>query len=237
MVISDKAWTRYIDLLREVNETAAKKMHAYLSTHEWFLNNATKQEAVDYAFMLATEYGEAASAAACEFYDMIASEWANAVLPAVPANTATYGETTRAMYGSMKHTQNVDYIASVVGRLVKMAGVDTTMQNAIRDGCEWAWIPHGETCAFCITLASRGWQRASEKALKDGHAEHIHSNCDCTYCVRQSPDEYVEGYEPEKYLRMYYDAPLDGNRATPKNRINAMRREIYAETGGTGIEV
>jgi uncharacterized protein VirK/YbjX len=35
----------------------------------------------------------------------------------------------------------------------------------------------------------------------------------------------VEGYRPQEYLDMYQDA--DGN--TPTQRINAMRREFYAE--------
>ena len=238
MYISDRAWTRYIELLRNVNETAAKEMHKYLATHEWFVSPQAKRDAVDFAAALAEKYGEAASAAACEFYDIIATEWAAGVLPpAVPANTAKYGEVAKSMYGAMNYTDNIEYIASVVGRMVKMAGVDTTMQNAIRDGAEWAWIPHGETCAFCLTLASRGWQPASKAAMKNGHAEHIHSNCDCTYCVRFDRDSYVEGYNPDKYLRMYYDAPLDGQRATPKNRINAMRRQAYAQTGSEEIEV
>jgi hypothetical protein len=37
---------------------------------------------------------------------------------------------------------------------------------------------------------------------------------------------------------MYYDAPLkDGQTPSAKNRINAMRREFYAENGTTEISV
>jgi len=122
-------------------------------------------------------------------------------------------------------TGNNEIVSSSVGRLVKMAGVDTTMQNALRDGAEWAWIPVGDTCAFCITLASRGWQRASRKALKNGHAEHIHANCDCTYAIRFDGSSEVEGYDSGAYLDLYQDA--DGR--TPTQKINAMRREFYAE--------
>lgn len=64
----------------------------------------------------------------------------------------------------------------------------------------------------------------SKKALKNGHAEHIHPNCDCTYAVRFDGKSNVEGYDPEKYLDMYYEA--DGS--TPQERINAMRRMQYA---------
>ena len=65
----------------------------------------------------------------------------------------------------------------------------------------------------------------SKNALKNGHAEHIHSNCDCTYMIRHSDNFNVAGYDPQKYADMYYDA--DGK--TPKQKINSMRRKFYAE--------
>ena len=65
-----------------------------------------------------------------------------------------------------------------VSRMVKQAGADTTQKNAIRDGAEWAWVPHGDACPFCRMLASNGWQIASKNLLKKGHAQHIHANAD-----------------------------------------------------------
>ena len=48
---------------------------------------------------------------------------------------------------------------------VKKAGIDTTLQNAYRDrpkkygkkrntGAQVAWVPSGDTCPFCLMLAS-----------------------------------------------------------------------------------
>lgn len=223
MYISDKAWNKYISLLRKVNEKAAEEMFSYLAHHNWWTSRAEKLAAIDYAYGLATKYGEAAGAAVCEFYDEIAEEWAGrTVAPAVPARTATYGEVAKTVNGTGK-TLNTKMMSEAIGRLVKMAGVDTMMQNALRDGAEWAWIPAGDTCPFCLTLASRGWQEASAKAIRNGHAEHIHANCDCTYAVRFSPDQNVEGYDPEEYRELYYSA--EGN--TPEEKINSMRRIKY----------
>ena len=106
-----------------------------------------------------------------------------------------------------------------VSRLVKQAGANTTLKNAIRDGAEWAWVPHGDTCPFCITLASNGWQPASKKALKGDHAQHIHAHCDCEYAIRFDSNTTVAGYDPDKYLAQYQAAGGD---------INAMRRAQYA---------
>lgn len=86
-------------------------------------------------------------------------------------------------------------------------------------------MPHGDTCAFCITLASRGWQKASRKSIRNGHAEHIHANCDCTYAIRFNRETTVEGYHPEKYLEMYENA--EG--AAAKEKINSLRKMLDRE--------
>jgi hypothetical protein len=181
-------------------------------------------EFIHAAYNLSTRYGEAASALACEMYDAAAIASGVALPSAEPAETATYNEVAKAIQGTLK-TGNAEIVSASVGRMVKMAGVDTTMKNALRDGAEWAWIPVGDTCTFCITLASRGWQKASRAAIKNGHAEHIHANCDCTYAIRFNNSTIVEGYAPNRYLRMYESA--DGS--TPNERINAMRRDAYAQ--------
>ena len=227
MTITRSVWSKYIASLRKVNDEAARLAIRYLETHDT-VTQAGVDALIEYCYSLATKYGEAAAELAAQMYDALALATGASVAPAVPAATATMQETAKAVVGTMK-TGNNEIVSSAVGRLVKMAGVDTTMQNALRDGAEWAWIPVGDTCAFCITLASRGWQRASKKAIRGGHAEHIHANCDCTYAVRFNSRTDVQGYDPDKYKRMYYDAPLDGQRATGKNRINAMRREFYAD--------
>ena len=228
--ITLKDWDRYIAILRRLNDRASSEMLAALVALKTQYDagqltmNEFRTALIDYGFALVTKYGEGASAAACEMYDAIAGLQGVSVPIAVPAETATIAETAKAINGTLK-TGNPKIVAGAVGRLVKLAGVDTMQQNAIRDGAEWAWIPRGDTCAFCITLASRGWQKASKKALKNGHAEHVHSNCDCTYAVRHSADLDVEGYEPQKYLDMYYGT----GESTPQERINAMRREFYNE--------
>ncbi len=129
------------------------------------------------------------------------------------------------MRGVAKVSQNPGEMGAAVGRLVKRAGADTTLRNALRDGAEFAWVPSGDSCAFCITLASRGWQRAGKEAIKGGHAEHIHSNCDCTYAIRFDSKGGVAGYDPEKYRAMYDEAEGE----TSQEKINSLRRADYAE--------
>ena len=165
-------------------------------------------------------------------YDALA-EAEGMLLPAAePAATASYGEVARMVHATKD--QNPENLPSGVSRMVKRAGADTTLHNAVRDGAQWAWVPNGDTCPFCITLASRGWQTASQKLLKNGHAEHIHSNCDCEFAVRFHSGTSVAGYDPEKYLKQYRDAGSDVNAmrridyAARRDAINAQKRAAYA---------
>lgn len=77
------------------------------------------------------------------------------------------------------------------------------MKNAERDDAEIAWITHGDTCAYCLSLAAQGWRRVSLNIVGNGYAEHIHANCNCEYAVRFNKNTTVHGYDPEKYSQMF----------------------------------
>ena len=219
--ISANAMQAYMKRMSALNQAAADAMKSYIQTYGFMDIDAL----IDYAYGIATKYGEGAAALAAQMYDVTAELSGQIFDPAVPAPTASYQQVAKTVQGVAKQSQNENMMGNAVGRLVKQAGADTTLRNALRDGAEFAWIPSGDTCAFCITLASRGWQRASKAAIKGGHAEHIHANCDCVYAIRFDSNTTVKGYDPDKYRAMYEDA--DGR--TPKDKINAMRREFYAE--------
>lgn len=229
MQITANAWNEYITRLSRLNRKAGQLMREYIGSH----GTENTADLIAYAYGLVTKYGEGSAELACQMYDALA-EAANAGVPAAePAIPADYGEVAR-MVNATKN-QNPANLPNGVSRLVKRAGADTTLKNAVRDGAEWAWVPHGDTCPFCITLASNGWQKASSKVLKGGHAEHIHANCDCEFAIRFDHNTTVAGYDPEKYLKQYRDAGGDINKmrrvnyAANKERINAQKRAAYAE--------
>ena len=221
MKISKKDWQNYIARLRKINEIAAEKVAKFIETHDCSTPEGTKL-LIDYSHAVATKYGEGAAELSCQMLDAVAEASGVYVPAAEPAATATYGEIAKTIYGTMANTKDPQAIGAAVGRSVKLASVDTLQQNALRDGAEWAWIPSGDTCAFCLMLASRGWVKASKDAIKNGHAEHIHNNCDCTYCVRYTDDVTVEGYDPDALYEEYRSA---GD--TPLERLNALRRQHY----------
>lgn len=232
MQITAKTWNEYITRLSRLNQKAGQLMREYIGSH----GTESTDDLIAYAYGLVTKYGEGSAELACQMYDALA-EAANAGVPAAePAEPADYGEVAR-MVNATK-SQNPANLPNGVSRLVKRTGADTTLKNAVRDGAEWAWVPHGDTCPFCITLASNGWQKASSKVLKGGHAEHIHANCDCEFAIRFDHKTTVAGYDPEKYLKQYRDAGGDINKmrrvnyAANKERINAQKRAAYAARKG-----
>ena len=218
MRLTAKAWSDYADRLSRLNTKAGQLMRAYLERY----GAEDTPAVISYARALVDKYGEGSAELACQMYDAMA-EAAGLTLPAAePAAPAAYGELAKAVNGT-KHSPAL--LQSAISRLVKQAGADTTLKNAIRDGAEFAWIPHGDTCAFCLMLASRGWQKAGKRTLKNGHAEHIHANCDCEYAVRFNSSTTVAGYDPEQYLAAYKGA--EGR--TYQEKLNALRRAHYAE--------
>ena len=227
MRITATAWAAYTQQLAKLNKKAGQLMADYIAAH----GTGDTDALIAYAHALVTKYGEGSAELACQMYDALAAAAKAGVPAAEPAQTAAYSEVAR-MVQATKASQ--PQMQQGVSRLVKRAGADTTLKNALRDGAEWAWVPQGDTCAFCLTLASRGWQKASQAAIKGGHAEHIHANCDCEYAIRFDGRSTVAGYDPDKYLRQYRAADGDINKlrrvnyAANKERINAQKRAAYA---------
>ena len=213
--------------LARLNQKAGQLMADYIAAH----GTGDTDALIAYAHALVTKYGEGSAELACQMYDALADAAKAGVPAAEPAQTAAYSEVARMVQATK---QSLPQMQRGVSRLVKRAGADTTLKNALRDGAEWAWVPQGDTCAFCLTLASRGWQKASQAAIKGGHAEHIHANCDCEYAIRFDGRSTVAGYDPEKYLRQYRAAGSDVNAlrrvnyAANRERINAQKRAAYA---------
>lgn len=227
MRITATAWAAYTQQLAKLNKKAGQLMADYVAAH----GTGDTDALIAYAHALVTKYGEGSAELACQMYDALAAAAKAGVPAAEPAEPASYGEIARMVQATKASPPQMQ---QGVSRLVKRAGADTTLKNALRDGAEFAWIPQGDTCAFCLTLASRGWQKASQAAIKGGHAEHIHANCDCEYAIRFDGRSTVAGYDPDKYLRQYRAAGSDVNAlrrvnyAKNRERINAQKRAAYA---------
>lgn len=218
MKLSRKEWNKYVTRLSAINKTASRRMQAWIDT-----NGTDDIEAlVAYAHALTTAYGEAASATACEMYDEISTVQKAHVPPAVPKQPQNIKYVEKAVRGTLDRAPST--VPDTVSEMVKRTGAETTLKNAKRDGAYFAWVPNGDSCAFCITLASNGWRRASKKTVEGDHKDHIHANCDCEFAISFNGPGNIEGYDPEKYREMYDNAEGDNWR----DKVNSMRRADYA---------
>lgn len=222
MNISTEIWKKYINGLSKVSDQAKKMILKYLESHQ-IETYEDRQAFIDYCYGISVKYGEAAAEFACQMYDAESAYEGVTVPPADPAPTAELSEVAKAVNGTLGFML-AEVTASAIGRLVKRTGQDTTLQNAIRDKAYYAWIPMGDTCPFCLSIAAEGWQRATAKALAGGHAEHIHGNCDCAYATKHNKDTTYSAYNPDKYEKMYDSAEGD----TEEEKLNYMRRQAYA---------
>lgn len=223
MRISRDSWGDFVAALRKINVKAADEARTFY--RDVYLRDKDRNALIKYAAAIAKKYGEASAALAATYYNAVAVASGVAVATAEPAAVATIAEVAEAVNGGLKFSENENFIGAAVGRLVKQAGADTMLKNAVRDRAEYAWIPSGgETCPYCLILAGNGWQAASKKTAEGGHASHIHPNCDCMFAVRFTSQTSYGSYDPDAYKMIYDNA--EGNNS--QQRINYIRRQTYA---------
>lgn len=217
MQITSTEWLDYVTRLSQINQKASELLNDYIQLH----GTEDMYPIIEYAYALVNRYGGASSELACQMYDQLAKLQNANVIGAVPADLPEMSDVARAINGTK---DKLNGPADAIGRLVKKSASDTMLQNAKRDGAEYAWINHGDSCVYCKYLSSFGWLHAN---LKNGnhYLGHIHNNCDCEFAVRFDGKSTVEGYDPEKFREEIENAKGD----TIEEKLNSMRRKKYDE--------
>ena len=226
--LTRKAWSAYIARLRRQRGKARDDMLDFLVDVE----SPDRRRVMARAVRTATRNGAAAAAIACTFYETVAKASGVDIPRAKPVIDVNVGNIAAAVKQGKRALALGDTdgfantVASAVAAEVKRCASSTMKGNAERDGAEFAWVPQGdETCAFCMTLAGNGWTRAKKSTADGDHADHIHNNCDCEFAIRFSKADNVDGYDPSYYNQLYNAAPG----STSKDKINSLRRDLYAE--------
>ena len=117
-------------------------------------------------------------------------------------------------------------LTGAVQRYIANVGRRTMALNARRDAKRpmYARVPHGEkTCAWCLMLASRGWQAASREHEVESH---YHDDCDCqVVCSWQRGTPRLDGYDPDGLYEMYQAAREDSGSGDPS--VIAARMAVF----------
>ena len=209
--------------LSQINQKASDLLNEYIQLH----GTEDMYPIIEYAYSLVNRYGGASSELACQMYDQLAKLQNANVIGAVPADLPEMSDVARAINGTK---DKLNGPADAIGRLVKKSASDTMLQNAKRDGAEYAWITRGDSCPYCLYLSSFGWLHAN---LNNGnrYLGHIHNHCDCEFAIRFDGKSTVEGYDPHKISEWFNR--FEGK--NPEEKINSIRRQQKIDKYGEDV--
>ena len=211
----------------------------------WVHEGMTKQELMQIATTIGEKYSLLGSELGAQWYDLCTQL---AEIEAEPAELSPVStedinaRVTAAMNAEPGLIESVfnSYLQNVVNDSIRRTG-DANLQRDYERGLaggKWCRVPVGDTCAWCLMLASNGaWYKSKETALGTS-PDHYHSDCNCV-AVYHADAESVKGYEKlAKYKEMYYtadDMRIANNKGREKypeeleKRVTAARVKFEAE--------
>lgn len=212
------------------------------------LPEAARDELIEFLPRLTQLYGDAAAAAAAEWFEGLRAGAVGTPYEAVladPVDDAQVSQTVRYATGHLFTStpdQALAVLSSATQRYVAYMSRATVARNAAHDPARprWARVPAGaHTCAFCAMLASRGFVYHSEDKA-GGDAHRFHDDCHCQIVPEWGRGPaHIEGYDPDKLFGQYEEArraALDaGQPASPENVLAYMRR-MHPESFTDGIK-
>lgn len=212
------------------------------------LPEAARDELIEFLPRLTQLYGDAAAAAAAEWFEGLRASAVGTPYEAVLADPVDDAQVSKTVHYAAGHLftstpdQALAVLSSATQRYVTYMSRATVARNAAHDPARprWARVPRGpHTCAFCAMLASRGFVYHSE--TKAGGADRrFHDDCHCQIVPEWGRGPaHIEGYDPDAMHAMYEQArraALDaGQRADPENVLAYMRR-MHPESLTDGIK-
>ena len=190
----------------------------------------------EFALGLLDDVGGAAAEVAysygAEFYDAARAAAVGSPLHASPAPPNPHAANEAAVKGMIEtvaKTGQVELFAAAcaarVDYVARKSCGDAVVRCAAKDPRKprFARVPQGgETCRFCLMLASRGAVYLTEH--KAGAVDHYHANCDC----KVVPDwgDGIEGYDPDEWHDKWKHPE---KHPEIREARNARRRELYRE--------
>lgn len=194
-------------------------------------------ESVSYAVSV---YGDAASTCAADLYDEMAEASGAKLPPAILDTSDVSGfieKEVRYQAGKLNADKMEEFTAAVAAKAadqVSRRANETMRRNSKRDGLRYARVPMGgETCTFCIMLASRGFVYKSAKTAGEGN--HFHAHCRCKVVPqfdKRGRETKVEGYDPGELLgRWAKFSEIDGFRGVPRSVKDGAKAAISKDPG------
>lgn len=137
------------------------------------------------------------------------------------------GRAASRLEAELNTTTTLATALALTDELVKQPFRSTFQDSAIRSGAGWARVPLGDTCNFCIMLASRGGVYTRDTVVLGFNGKRYHGECDCQPVLVRDKSDYPDGYDPAAMYEQYLRArDAVGSRFDTRS-ILAQMREMY----------
>ncbi len=165
----------------------------------------TAYEAID--TVLSYYADTCAAARAAEYYDAVRAAQGfpgsySAVAESLRDPSSTL-DAVRYFVGKVAEGKATTFLSLCLARVdeeTRRAANRCVAYNATKDPAKprYGRVPRGETCGFCLMLASFGFYAKTIEA-----AEHSHAHCDCRIVPGFNGQTTVKGYKPEGMYQRY----------------------------------
>ena len=181
---------------------------------EYVHEGMTMDEVIDAATNVSVKYGYLAEELGAQWYDLcaeLAGVGADAAyLPDIDAQSIRDSAATAAESGGDVQSVFNEFISNSIQESIRGTGYANLRRDYERGtgGGKWARVPVGDTCAWCMMLASQGaWYLDEKSALTSKHGGEYHRHCNCI-AVFYANSEEIAGYMPtlRGFKQKYYDA-------------------------------
>lgn len=159
--------------------------------------------------ILIEEYGRVAEVTAADWYEDIYKERSRLSAKGLSNEQMARARAKWAIGESWngKHAQSLALLELVTDEMVRQFGRDAVQESAKANKRMYARVPVGETCSWCLMLASRGFAYHSETDA--GKMAKFHGDCDCEIV----PDNGVipDGYDADVLYEQYQSVHQPGD--------------------------
>nr|DAK34661.1 MAG TPA: minor capsid protein [Caudoviricetes sp.] len=164
------------------------------------LGEEARKKAIYHAAVDAVNsFTDAAGSAACDFFDAHVTDARPSSIAPQPwfikrrlyENIEKYAKTHK-----LGDDEFMRLLAEEVGGEVVQHANRTTIHNAVKNNLCYARVPFGNSCAFCLMLASRGFVYKTETTAGEDKG-HYHARCRCKI-VAGKKDTKIGDHNPEK---------------------------------------
>jgi hypothetical protein len=169
-----------------------------------------------------SEYGQAAASLGAD----MSEQWIRGLgrRPRVEMSAVDAARAAGRLRWALDQPDQWGNLRSIADELVKGCYRETVARSSDRSRVGYVRVPMGDTCAFCLMLASEGIIHSSG----DDAGEAWHGYCDCTLVPARDESDYPDGFDPDRLYDEYHAAR---DAAGPRPSTSAILHELRVQQG------